>query len=464
MTRSASSSRWIHWVSLGILAVVLLSGGGYLLTRPENSTTAHADEGRVEESEPPAATRVEVEYPRKGLTDRTSNQPGTVEAFESVNLYAEVSGYLKTQTVDIGDRIKKGQVLATVDVPELEKQVQRHEAAVEQALSKVAQMEAHVLSAKAELDAAKSMVPQAEAVAKSKSAELRFRQRQLERMRELFASKSIDERLVDEKTEQRDAAREAEIGAQEGVTAAKAKVTAMDAKVKQAEADVDAAKAEVKVARADLAKAQVLVQFATITAPFDGVVTRRNFFPSDFVRAASEGSAREPLLTVQRTDLFRVVVQVPDRDVPYVDVGDTATIDIDALPGQQFTGKVSRLAESEDPQTRLMHVEIDLPNPSGKIRNGMYGRVAILLDHSDALSVPASSLVSKGEDGKASVFVVRDGVVRRVPVVYGSDNGLRVAIIKGLTGDDQVVLHPGSNLEDGTPVSAQQKVAEKAGH
>src|SRR5262249_17469816 len=156
------------------------------------------------------------------------------------------------------------------------------------------------------------------------------------------------------------------------------KVTASEAKILQAEADVDAAKSEVRVAEAELEKCQVQVGFATIIAPFKGVVTHRSLFPSDFVRAAGESGA-VPLLTVQPTDLMRVIVQVPDRDVIYTDVGDPADLELDGLPGQKFSAKISRIAQSQDAQTRLMHVELDLPNPTGKIRNGMYGRVMILL-------------------------------------------------------------------------------------
>ena len=104
-----------------------------------------------------------------------------------------------------------------------------------------------------------------------------------------------------------------------------------------------------------------------------------------------------PLLTVQRTDLMRVVVQVPDRDVPLTTPGKEALIRIDALPGRQLTAKVSHVADREDPQTRLMHVEIDLPNPDGAIRDGMYGEVTIILDRDkDGLSVP-SSCIAQGE-------------------------------------------------------------------
>ena len=123
-------------------------------------------------------------------------------------------------------------------------------------------------------------------------------------------------------------------------------------------------------------------------------------FPGDYVRAATDSGGGRPLLTVERTDKMRVVFQMPDRDVPYCNVGDRAVVEIDALPGPPLEAKVSRMASSEDPTSRLMHVEIDLPNPTGKIAQGMYGHVTIFLDQgADLLSVPSSALTGKGEQG-----------------------------------------------------------------
>jgi RND family efflux transporter MFP subunit len=156
---------------------------------------------------------------------------------------------------------------------------------------------------------------------------------------------------------------------------------------------------------------------------------------------------------VERTDRMRVAVQIPDRDVPYADPGDPATVEIDALPGRKFDARISRIANSEDTQTRLMRVEIDLLNPTGQIRKGMYGRVTIVLDSSsDRLSVPSSALAGKAEDGQVAVFVVRGGKAVLVPVRVGADNGLRVEVMSGLTARDAVVQRPPVSLRDGTDV------------
>ncbi len=207
------------------------------------------------------------------------------------------------------------------------------------------------------------------------------------------------------------------------------------------------------MADAELARAQVLVKFATIVSPYDGVVTQRNFFRGDFVKAATEGGSPLPLFMVERTDKMRVIVQISDPDVPYADPGDPATVEIDALPGRKFEAKISRIANSEDPQTRRMRVEIDVLNPNGRIRKGMYGRVTILLEKAgDGLCIPSAALVGKVSDGKAAVYVVRSGKAQLMPVRIGADNGLQMEIVGGLRAEDEVIVHPPSGLADGTEI------------
>jgi HlyD family secretion protein len=450
----SAKARWL-WV---VITVCVAAAGvtAYAWVRPTVVAAAQTPDGKSNGDRPSltSSMTVNVVHPKPGDMDRTTTQPGTVQAYELAQLYAGVSGYLKTQVVDIGDRVKAGQVLAIVDVPDLEKLVQKCTASLEQARARVKQMEARVVSANADRDAAKETVTFAEANAKSKAAELRFRQKQLERMKELWVKDhAVDERLVDEKMEQRDAALETERAAVAAIASSKAQLAAAAAKIVQTEADVTEAESEVKVAQADLEKAQVMVRFATIVAPFSGVITYRSQFPGDYVRAASESGSHTPLLTIQRTDLLRVVVQIPDRDVPYADPGDLAFVEVDALPGEKLQAKVSRIAHSEDPQTRLMHVEIDLPNPTGKICHGMYGRVKIILEKSNLLSIPSSCMVGKAENGQSAVFVVRDGKAIRTSIRVSEDNGVKVGILSGLKADDLVVRQPSSSLADEAPVA-----------
>ncbi len=453
---AATLGKWILWLVAAAVAVAFTIGGAYYLTRgsasPERSGQDVNDPAPVDE------VRVEVVRPLKGAMPRTSTGPGSVQSFESADLVAGASGYLKTQNVDIGDKVTKGQVLAQVDVPDLEKQVQHQTAALEAAQAHVAQMQAHVVSAKADVEAAKAEIVRANAAIDSTHAKAVFRGKQYDRMYDLYHTKTgavIDERLVDEHQDDRDAARAAEGEAHADLAKANAMVAAADAKVLSAQADVMDAQADVKVAQAELEKAQVMVQFATITSPYTGVITHRALFPGDYVKAATDSGGGRPMLTVERTDKMRVVYQMPDRDVTYCNVGDRALVEIDALTGPPLEAKVSRMADSEDATSRLMHVEIDLANPTGKIAQGMYGHITVFLDQgADLLSIPSSSLTGKGEHGKGSVFVVRHGQARLISAVTGTDNGVRIAIPKGLKDNDEVILHPTDDLVDGAAVIA----------
>src|SRR5205823_14765267 len=173
--------------------------------------------------------------------------------------------------------------------------------------------------------------------------------------------------------------------AQEAVTAARQRAEAAKAKVTGARADQKLSETEITVTQAELDRTQVLLDYAVIRSPYDGVVTRRNFSRGDFIRSADAGGDRAPLLSVERTDVMRLVLQVPDRDVPFVDVGDRAIVEIDALSGAAFTAPggtptmVSRRADAEDPQSRTMRTEVDLANPGRELRRGMYGQVKLIL-------------------------------------------------------------------------------------
>ena len=268
---------------------------------------------------------------------------------------------------------------------------------------------------------------------------------------------------MDEHQDDRDAAVAAEGEARAELAKANAFVAAADAKVLSAQADVADAKADVKVAQAELENARVMVRFATITSPYTGVITYRRLFPGDYVKAATDSGGSRPLLTVERTDKMRVVYQMADRDVPYCNVGDRAVVEIDALPGPPLEAKVSRMASSEDTGSLLMHVEIDLANPTRKIAQGMFGHITVFLDQgADLLSVPSTCLTGKDEHGKGSVLLVRNGKAVLTSVVTGTDNGVRIAIPKGLKVDDEVVLHPTDDLVDGTAVVAVPEPPEKA--
>jgi HlyD family secretion protein len=407
------------------------------------------------------APRVEVVRPVRGGVRRVTIQPGSVHAFESVDLYAKASGFLKSQTVDIGSSIKRGEVLAEIDVPELQGDVAEAEAAIKQARAKADQAVSRVATAEAERGAADAAVTQAESDIARLASKSLLAQKQYHRIKDLHARKAIDARLVDEHQQEMDSALAAERTGHAAVATARAQAATTVAKVLETKADVAEARAALRLTETRLDRIKVLVAYTRISAPFDGVITRRNFHPGAFIRSAADGTPM-PLLTAMRTDLMRVVIQVPDLDVPLLDVGDKVTVAVDALKGKEFTGALARLGKSEDPTTRTMRVEVDIPNPDALLVEGMYGRATIELQPpTDKLTVPAACVVGHAGRGNAAVFVVRNGIAQRTPVTLGGDDGAFVEVLSGLGPNDEVIVRPGSTLDDGATV---QTTVNQAGN
>lgn len=398
------------------------------------------------------ALRVEVVKPRKGGQQRLTIQPGTIHAIESVDLYAKSSGFLLSQSVDIGSVVKKGDILAEIDAPEVLADVVEAEAAVNVAEADLARKQAHIATAQAEKKAAQAAVTESEADLDRLRAARELDAKRLERAAELYARKAVSRQDIDEHQHILEQSTAAERTGRAAIEKLKIQADAVEALVRQAMADAVVAESSLKLAQARAARAKVSVAFTKIAAPFDGVVVQRNFFPGDFVRSAVNGTDR-PLLRVIRTDLMRVVVKVPDLDVPQLDVGDKAVVVVDALKGREFSGTVTRLGQTEDTASRTMRAEIDLPNPDGHLVDGMYGRVTIeLTSPSEDLTIPSTAVMSHGKDGKGVVQVVEDGLIRHANVKLGHDDGLTVLVPEGLSETNMIMVRPNRGLTDGDPV------------
>jgi len=424
--------------------------------------SADADSNRGDASAAAERVRVDVVRPRVGSMARSNSEPGTVKAFEYADLLAKVSGYLEQQNVDIGDTVKAGQLLAKISAPEFVQAVDQAKAEVRQADAQVKLMEAGIVRARADVDAAQANIVEKQADLRRATAYLAYRQIQYERISHLYNEKAIEEKLVDENRKERDAALEAESAAKAAISTAQAELAAKKAKVAEAQAELANAQAKVQVAAAALEKAKVFVSYLEIRSPYNGIVTKRSFHVGDFIRTAEQGG-ETPMLVVARTDLMRVEMKMPERYVPYTDAGDTALVELDALAGKQFHGKVCRIANSLDPVDRTMRVEVDLKNTSNELRDGMFGRVTVYLTKSTKeLSVPSTSLINDAEAKGATVYIVREGRAQRVPVKVGRDNGVRAEILSGLQPNDLVVRHPTSDLLPDEPVEAVEAESSTA--
>ncbi|HXY36291.1 MAG TPA: efflux RND transporter periplasmic adaptor subunit [Planctomycetaceae bacterium] len=457
---------WL-WPRAGIvviaIAVLPALGCGWVESHPATEPPTASGEYQPtagDQSARSSMPRVDVVHPQLGGVVTSTTQPASVEAFHYANLFTKVSGYLKTQSVDIGARVKVGQLLATIDAPEIIQAAHQAAAELEQAQAQLKANEAALETAKANVAVAAATVTEKRADLKQAVAFFEFHQIQYNRMSDLFQQKAIDERAVDENRKERDSAEAAKNLAEAAVRTAQADLGAQQALEQQARANVADSRAKVEVASKVLEKANVYVSYTQIRSPYNGVVTRRDFHVGDFVRAAEEGGDL-PVLTVAETDLMRIVVKMPEEYVPLTRPGDTARFRLTYID-HVFVGKVARIADSMDRTDKTMRTEIDLPNPKNDLRDGMYGYATIELSSSlKGLSIPSSSVTSGG-DSKSSVFVVRDGRLKRVAVKVASHNGARVEILAGLNPEDLVVRKPADDLTEGEAVQAVQVKDDKA--
>jgi HlyD family secretion protein len=450
------------WLAGGVVVVVtaaLITLIGSNLHSSANTSTRHESDSDAAPPEP--VTRVETITATKGGLAHVSSEPGSAHSFESAELFAKVSGYVEKLYVDIGSRVKRGDLLAEIDVPELTKDVESAAAALQQAQAEVAQAAARIDSAIADQKAAEAKVTQSKADVDRWKAEVAYSESQYERNRELLDLKAMPERVVEEKLRQFQSAQASYRAAESAVSAAEQQAVAATARISLAKADLKVFEAKARVSESQLDRAKVMASYMKITSPYEGVVTARNFHRGDFVRAPGQGG-QAALLAVDRTDKMRVVVKIPDLEVPYVQPGDKATVRFDALPQREFTGDVARIADSEDPLTRTMQVEIDLPNPDGAIRDRMYGRVEIALDEAPpGVTVPTTSLTGDVTNGRAKVFVLEGGQARLRQILIGKDNGIEVEILSGVSPDETVILHPSSELADGSKVVSTTALATR---
>ena len=213
------------------------------------------------------------------------------------------------------------------------------------------------------------------------------------------------------------------------------------------------AKADTKVAESEVARMRTLLEYATITAPFDGVITARNFDPGAFVRSAADGQT-QPLFALAKTDKIRLIIHVPEPDVPFVRAGTKVEIKIQCLNGETIVSAVTRTSMALNSNTRTMRAEVDLNNKNGQLTPGMYAKVSVKLEaKEDAILIPSKAIRVRGRD--ISVLVSRDGVARSCDVEIGYDDGIWVEIVGGqLKDNDLIITSASSAVAPGAPVKA----------
>jgi RND family efflux transporter MFP subunit len=322
--------------------------------------------------------------------------PATTEAFEQANIYARASGYISNREVDIGSRVKAGQLLVEITAPELDHQIA-------QAEGTLAQMQATLQQAKANRDLAK-------------------------------VTWDRDSPLV----------QKGWVTPQQGDTD-RLTLQARDAAVAIAEANITAQNAQLRV----LHQQKI---YQSVVAPFDGVITLRNIDVGSLVQAdATSGTF---LFTLMQSDVMRIQLYVPQDEAFGVVPGTAAVVRVPEMPSRDFPGTVTRIADALQPGTRTLLTEIDVPNPDHALSPGVYCTVELKIPRkTPSLIVPSQAIVFNG-DG-LSVAVVEGGVARIRAVTVVRDFGKSVEVSTGVKDGDQVILNPPVDLVDGRKVQVR---------
>jgi RND family efflux transporter MFP subunit len=381
--------RIARMIGLGaIAAVALLVGFGAWSQSSRNADTVAVLEAR-KNAVPNVRTMTVVE----DKAPRTIELPGSMAAFDYATLFARATGYISVRNVDIGSKVRKGDVLALIAAPDLDQQF-------DQAKAQLVQLQASVEQAKANAELGR--------VTSARTSQL--------------VVKGVSS---------------AQQGDQDRLTFA------------SETAALAVARANVVVQQAAVTRLAQLTDFEQITAPFDGVITSRLIDVGSLVTA--DANSGTPLFSIDRTDVLRVRVYVPQTDYFGIKDGDRATVTVPELPDRVFEGKVARNARTLAAGTRTLLTEVDVNNKDGVLTAGLYGIVHFQVRRSNPVVLIPSQAVIFNKDG-LSAAVVSNGKVELRKLELEADNGVNVEVRIGLRPGDRVILSPPANITDGMRV------------
>jgi RND family efflux transporter MFP subunit len=336
--------------------------------------------------------------------------------YQEIDVYAKESGYVKQLLVDYGARVEKDQLMAVLDIPELQADLQRDAAAIESATQFVNHTQKEVDRLEAQRQPVHDYADRIAGVAKAKP--------------NLVAQQELDD--------------------------AQGKYLALEAQVEAGKAAYQTAVSQLDESKARLQRDQALFQYARITAPFSGVVTQRYANLGTLVQAGTGSSTQVlPLVRLSEDDVFRLVIPVPESYVKYIRLNDPVEVRIAALD-RVVTGTVARFSKDIAADTRTMHTEVDVPNPSHVLMPGLYAEATLMLDRkSAALVAPLQAVNQTG--GQATVFLVdSNNTLQERKVALGMQTANDVEILSGLNEGDRVVVGDRSGLRPGLHVKAQE--------
>jgi len=404
-SRRPARGRTLRFTVILFLAVLLVAGIVYWGINVRIKTAAAVKETTRELAIP----AVSIVHPKLGAMKDEVVLPGNIQAFTDSPIYARASGYLKQWNVDIGGRVKAGQVLAIIEAPELDQQVRQARATIEQTQASLDQAIANQQQGKANEEIAGVTA---------------------QRWQNLVAKGAVSRQENDQY---------------------QAQYQAQVANLKALEQAIAAARSNIAAAEANLARLEEMQNYETVKAPFDGLVTARNIDVGALINAGNGGTAQE-LFHMASTAKLRVYVSVPQADSRAATPGLKSYLTLSEFPGRHFPGELVRTAGAIDPATRTLLTEVDVDNASGELRPGAYAEVHLMIpEGSRSLILPVSALMFRSEGLR--VGVVRDGnKVELVPIILGKDYGNEVEVVSGLAESDPVIANPPDSLASGATV------------
>jgi RND family efflux transporter MFP subunit len=363
----------------------------------------------------PEITTVGVTAVTKKTLSRHITLSSELVPFQEIDVYAKESGYVQKLNVDYGTHVKTGKVMATLEIPELQAQLQEDEADIKNAFNQVSRAD-HEL--------------------KRYDAQYQALHLEYTRLNSVFQSQPG-------------------IVAQQEVDDSQGKDLAAASQVEAGKASLEAAQSQLGSAQAKLAHDQALFDYSKITAPFSGVVTQRYANLGTLVQAGTGSSTQAmPIVRLSQDDLFRLVIPIPESYVRYIHVGDPVDVRVPSL-NRTFPGKVARFSVDVSQDTRTMHTEVDVPNPQRVLMPGLYADADVDLEHrEDIPSVPLQAINHEGD--KSTAFVVNpEGVVEDRPIVLGIQTATDAEVVSGLNEGEQVIVSDRSGLKPGQKVHPQ---------
>ena len=430
----------------GLVVCVALSG---CTKTPSGKSFIPATQPRADNS------RVEVVTAIQKDVVHTTSQPATVHPFFQADIISKVSGYIEDVFVDIGDAVESGDPLCQLSVPEMGKQLDQIHAKQQRLLAELKRAEAAVNVAVARIRSSEAEAEEAASNIKQVEARLVANKAELKRVVGLVERKAVTIANLDEAQASNDVSEAAKVSAEAALRSAQAKKEIAVAEREASQAEVATAQARHAESIKEGEELEAMLQYTTLRAPFDGIVTSRSVDPGDFVTGISQahGLLRRPLFHVDQQSRLRVRVAIPERDASEVDAGDPVVIKLDALPEAPINAVVTRAAQRLDPSTRTMLAEIEVDNAGGRLLPGMFGCATIIAATSkDAIVLPASALRADAE-GNPYVFLLdeEDRIVKK-QVVVGADDGHEIEVVTGLAGTERVVDAFVGSIEEGQVV------------